>query len=41
MSHSVVQENHKGNSKMYDNLTKNFVYFLSVFMKDPVSKNNR
>ena len=38
MSHYVLQENHKGNSKKYDNLTKNFFYFLSVFMKDPVAQ---
>ena len=36
MSHSVVQENNNGNSKIFNNLAKNFVYFLSVFMKDPV-----
>ena len=36
MSHSVVQENNNGNSKIFYNFAKNFVYFLSVFMKDLV-----
>ncbi len=38
MSHSVVTENQNGNWKIFNKHAKNFVYFLSFFMKHPVDK---